>query len=66
MKDVYRILKILPENFLDDCSLQEIGTNWPKTGNRNFKIRQHGSHRWIRIVACAHDKDDNKEHEDNQ
>ena len=27
-------------------------------------IRQHGSRRWISIAACAHNKDDNKEHED--
>ena len=37
-----------------------------KKGNENVMIGQHGSHRWISIAACAHNKDYNKEHEDNQ
>ena len=26
---------------VDDCTLQETGTNWPKKGNRNVMIRRH-------------------------
>ena len=62
MKRCLQNIKNSTLKLLNDYSLQEIGTDWPKVRNRNVMIREHGSHRWISIAACVHNNDDNKDH----
>jgi hypothetical protein len=72
MKRCLKKINNLTWKLVVDWSLQEAGTNWPKTGNRNvllrqdMEIHQHGSGGWISIAACAHNKDDNKQNEDDK
>ena len=64
--------KYLIWKLVDDWLLQEAGTNWSKAGTRNkllrqdIEIHQHGSVRWISIATSTHNKDDNKQNEDDK